>query len=395
MYTTNMIIERELYAKISPVIDSSEAIIITGMRRVGKTTLLHHIMEHISSGNKLFLDLENPANQKYFENENYDSIADGLGILGLDLNKKGYVFLDEIQFVKNLPSVVKYLHDHYNLKFFLSGSSSFYLKNLFSESLSGRKYIFELFPLSFREFMQLKNSKINVDALHSNKISLATFGQIERYYAEYVLYGGFPGVVRKEVISEKKAMLEDIFSSYFQLEVVQLGDFKKINVVRDLMLLLMERTGSKLDVLKLSRELGVARDTLNNYIAFLENTYFIKLVRPFSRNKDSEIRNVPKFYLCDSGLINQFSKISTGALFENAVFLALSKLGEVNYYQKKSGVEIDFVLDKKVAYEVKIKAYEQDMTRLRNLSTELKLKDYKIVSQKYSELANIEYGFSL
>ncbi len=390
-----MIIERELYAKISPVIDSSEAIIITGMRRVGKTTLLHHIMEHISSGNKLFLDLENPANQKYFENENYDSIADGLGILGLDLNKKGYVFLDEIQFVKNLPSVVKYLHDHYNLKFFLSGSSSFYLKNLFSESLSGRKYIFELFPLSFREFMQLKNSKINVDALHSNKISLATFGQIERYYAEYVLYGGFPGVVRKEVISEKKAMLEDIFSSYFQLEVVQLGDFKKINVVRDLMLLLMERTGSKLDVLKLSRELGVARDTLNNYIAFLENTYFIKLVRPFSRNKDSEIRNVPKFYLCDSGLINQFSKISTGALFENAVFLALSKLGEVNYYQKKSGVEIDFVLDKKVAYEVKIKAYEQDMTRLRNLSTELKLKDYKIVSQKYSELANIEYGFSL
>jgi len=395
LYTGTMIIERELYSKIKPVINSPEVIIITGMRRVGKTTLLRHIMEKISSENKLFLDLENPANQKYFEEENYDKIADGLGILGLNLKEKGYVFLDEIQFVKNIPSAVKYLHDHYGIKFFLSGSASFYLKNLFSESLAGRKYIFELFPLSFREFMRFKNSKINFDALAGNKISSATFSQIERYYGEFMLYGGFPGVVQKESAQEKKAMLEDIFSSYFQLEVVQLGDFKKINVVRDLMLLLMERTGSKLDVLKLSRELGVSRDTLNNYIAFLENTYFIKLIRPFSRNRDSEIRSAPKFYLCDSGIVNQFAKISAGALFENVVFLALSHRGEINYYQKKNGVEIDFILDKKIACEVKIKVYEQDVKRLKTLSQDLKLKNYKIISQKYSELENVEYGFSI
>jgi len=127
-----MIIERNLYEKIKPVIGSPEDIIITGMRRVGKTTLLRYIMNNIVSENKMFLDLENPSNQKYFEEENYDKIVDNLKFLGLDLRKKSYVFIDEIQFVKNIPSVVKYLHDHYKIKFFLSGSSSFYLKNLFS-----------------------------------------------------------------------------------------------------------------------------------------------------------------------------------------------------------------------------------------------------------------------
>ena len=390
-----MIIERDLYAKIKPVINSPEVIIITGMRRVGKTTLLRYIMDNLASENKMFLDLENPSNQKYFEEENYDKIVDNLKFLGLDLRKKTYVFIDEIQFVKNIPSVVKYLHDHYKIKFFLTGSSSFYLKNLFSESLSGRKYIFELFPLSFREFMKLRDPKINPEVLTGGKVTQAIFGNSDRYYSEYLLFGGFPGVAAKESIQEKKAMLEDIFSSYFQLEIVQLGDFKKIKVIRDLMLLLMERVGSKLDMQKLSRELGVARETINNYIAFLESTYFIKLIRPFSRNRDLEIRSTPKFYLCDSGLVNQFARVNEGVLFEQAVFSALRLKGEVNYFQKKSGVEIDFILNKKHAYEVKSKPYEQDIKRLDNLSRELKLKDYTIISRKFSNLKNVDYGFNL
>lgn len=390
-----MIIERELYSNIKPFINAPEAIVVTGMRRTGKTTLLRYLSDSIVSANKIFMDLENPANRRYFEEDNYDKVADNLKLLGLDLTERGYVFIDEIQFQRTVPSVVKYLIDHYKIKFFLSGSSSYYLRNLFSESLSGRKYIFELFPFSFREFMKIKNPNINLDVLRKDKISRAMFGQIERFYDEYIFYGGFPGVVQKETDSEKKAALNDIFSSYFQLEVAQLGDFKKLNIVRDLMLLLMERTGSKLDVLKLSRELGVARETISNYIAFLEHTYFVKLIKPFSRNRDTEIRSMPKFYLCDSGLVNQFARISDGTLFENAVFSALSLKGEVNYYQKKSGVEIDFILDKKHAYEVKIKPDKQDAIKLNSLCGELKLKECKIISRKFSELKDVEYGFNI
>lgn len=123
------------------------------MRRTGKISLLRFIYGKISSENKLFLDLKNPLNQQYFDEPNYEKIKSNLEILELKFNKKPYLFLDEIQLIKNLPFVIKYLIDHYKIKCFLTGSASFYLKNLFSESLSGRKYLFELFPLTFKEFL--------------------------------------------------------------------------------------------------------------------------------------------------------------------------------------------------------------------------------------------------
>lgn len=389
-----MDIERKLYSSIKPFIDSQEAIVVTGMRRVGKTTLLLHILNNLKSKNKIFLDLENPLNQRYFEEPNYERILDAFRFLGLNIKERGYVFLDEIQFVKNLPSVVKYLSDHYKIKFILSGSSSFYIKNLFSESLSGRKYIFELYPFSFSEFLSAKKTNLKLKNIKA-PLSRAVFDELDRYYSEYLLYGGFPGVVLKEPVEEKKMMLQDIFSSYFQLEVRQLGDFRKTNVIRDLMLLLMERVGSRLDIQKLSRELGVSRETVYNYIAFLEQTYFISLIRPFSRNRDSEIRSMPKVYLCDTGFVHQFARVGEGALFENAVFSALKTKGEVNYYQKKSGVEIDFIVDKREAFEVQLAPYEHDLNRLKRLSEELRLSDYNIVSRKYAELPNTTYGFML
>ena len=403
-----MIIPREIYQKIKSVIGSPEAIVITGMRRTGKTTLLRFISDNIKSENKIFLDLENPVNQKYFQEENYDKAADNLKFLGLNVRQKSYVFLDEIQFVKNIPSVIKYLADHYKIKFFLSGSASFYLKNLFSESLAGRKYIFELFPLTFREFLALKSVKRQWPATreqgerssrrmteNARDVTPPVFSELDRYYDEYLMFGGFPGVVQKESVEEKKMALEEIFSSYFQLEVRQLGDFRKIDSIRDLMFLLMQRTGSRLDIQKLSKELGVARETVYNYISFLENTYFIKLIRPFSRNRDIELRTQPKFYLCDSGLVNQFARVDKGALFENAVFSALRLKGELNYYQRKSGVEIDFILNKKSAYEVKTSPDKRDLARLAELARELKLKDYSIVSRNYFADERVRYGFMI
>ena len=389
-----MLIERELYSRIMPFQDSPEAIVVTGMRRVGKTTLLLHILRNLKSQNKIFLDLENPLNQRYLEDPNYERILDTFKFLGLDTRKRGYVFLDEIQFVKSIPSAVKYLTDHYEIKFILSGSSSFYIKNLFSESLSGRKYIFELYPFSFGEFLSARKPVLNTKNLEG-RVTPAIFEELDRHYHEYLLYGGFPGVVLKDPVEEKKMMLQDIFSSYFQLEVKQLGDFRKTTVIRDLMLLLMERVGSRLDIQKLSKEIGVSRETVYNYLAFLENTYFITLIRPFSRSRDSEIRSMPKVYVCDTGLVNQFARIGEGALFENAVFSALRANGEVNYYQKKSGVEIDFILNKRHAYEVKLKPYDQDLMRLSRLAEELKLQDYTIVSRKYTELPHTTYGFIL
>lgn len=389
-----MIIERELIKKIASLFDSPEAIIITGMRRVGKTTLLKYIFQRIESDNKIFIDLENPANQMLLEERNYERILDNLKVLGLTTSRQAYVFLDEIQLVKNIPKVTKYLIDHYKIKFFMTGSASFYLKNLFSESLAGRKYIFELFPLSFREFLKLKGSALQMTSLPA-KISSAVFEQIDLYYSEYLQFGAFPGVAQKENVQEKKLMLEDIFSSYFQLEISGLGDFRKSNVIRDLIFLLMERIGSTLEYSRLATELGVSRQTILNYIDFLENTYFITRVRPFHRNRNLEIRKIPKCYLCDTGLARHFSRVSEGALFENTIFNQLRPKGEIHFYRKKSGSEIDFLLNKQIAYEVKLSPSPSDLTKVKTLCGALGYKDFHTISRRYTEKLDVLYGFQL
>lgn len=389
-----MIKPRLILNKIKEYFDSPEAIIITGMRRTGKTTLLNIIYDQVVSKNKIFLDLENPLNRRYFEGENFERIKASFEILGIDFTRKPFIFLDEIQFVGNLPSVVKYFIDHYQVKFFLTGSASFYLKNLFTESLAGRKYIFELFPLSFSEFLLFKESSLKIPE-NAHDITRPIFDLISPLYDEYILFGGFPGVVLKSSVEEKKKALEEIFSSFFQLEILQLGNFRRNEVIRDLMLLLMQRVGSKLDIQKISKELGISRPTLNGYISFLEGTYFIKTIKPFSKGRNSEIRRVPKVYLCDSGLVNHLAKLDIGSIFENSIFQNLILKGKLNYYQRKSGTKIDFILNKKVAYEVKLTPQGSDVKRLKGIAKALGLREFRVVSRNYSELENIVYGFML
>ncbi|MBI5753552.1 ATP-binding protein [Candidatus Peregrinibacteria bacterium] len=386
-------VKRKLYYKIRKLMKSREAIVITGMRQVGKTTILKQLYKDIASTNKLFFDLENPLYRRYFEFEDYEKIIQTLVELGLDKNKPAYLFLDEIQFAKSIPSFVKYAIDHYQWKFFLTGSSSFYLKNLFNESLAGRKYIFELFPFDFEEFLELKNIKGRPEK--KGEISKASYLIWQKLYDEFVNWGGFPGVILKSTIVEKKRTLEDIFASYFNKEVIELGDFRNNRVIRDLMLLLLGRTGSKVDFQKFAAELGASRASIKEYIHFLEGTYFISLIYPFTKNRDVEIRSTPKVYLCDSGLVSLLSKIDDGHVFENTIFHQLRTRGKINYYQKKSGVEIDFVLNKSQSFEVKMNASARDIKRLTFLSRELALKNPQIISHNYNNLKNIKFGFQV
>ena len=107
------------------------------------------------------------------------------------------------------------------------------------------------------------------------------------------------------------------------------------------------------------------------------------------------MRKMPKIYICDCGLANHLGKINPGFLFEQAVFQNLRTQGVVNYYQRKSGAEIDFIFNTKDAYEVKLNATQVDINKVKRLSKELGLSDAKIVSWKYSELDDVIYGFEL
>jgi hypothetical protein len=228
---------------------------------------------------------------------------------------------------------------------------------------------------------------------------MAVFNKFAELYDENVEFGGFPEVVLEENPAGKKAKIEDIFTSYYQLEVLRLGDFRKNSVIRDLMILLSSRIGSKLEVSELASDLGVSRITVNEYLSFMESTYFIGLVRPYSKNKNSELKRIPKVYLADSGLANMLGSPEKGSLFENNVYQNLKLKGNLNYYERKHGGEIDFILNGKTAYEVKSKPDARDAAKLAELSRKLNIKDYCIISRSYAEelrsRTKIKYGFEV
>lgn len=377
---------RKIEKELEKELESEKIVVLTGMRRTGKTSLMRHIFDSVKNPNKVFFDLENPLNRKIFEEENYDNIWRNLSPLGISQNQKAYIFLDEVQNMKNIPSVVKYMADHYNIKFFLTGSSSFYLKNLFSESMSGRKFIFEIFPLDFEEYLWFCGKKKEFSSDFQNKEKNKNKIVYELYkkdYDEYLEFGGFPSVVLERDIERKKKELDEIFTSYFELEVKALADFKNIDKFRDMIILLAARSGSKLEVSKLSRELQISRETVYNYLSFLEHTYFIHLARPFSKNSDREVSGAKKVYLCDTGMLKLLGGVDSGSVFENAVFNNLKGFKSVNYYQRRTGVEIDFIVDKKIALEIKNRGNHFDFERTKKLANEIGLDDAFVISKEY------------
>ena len=113
-----MLFERQIFEKLKGEIETKEITVITGMRRIGKTTALHYLYALVKSRNKVLLDLENPINRKVFEEENYDSVWNNLKQFGITDSRKAYIFLDEVQNLPELSRVVKYLYDHFEVKFF-------------------------------------------------------------------------------------------------------------------------------------------------------------------------------------------------------------------------------------------------------------------------------------
>ena len=385
--------QRKILKAIERQIASREIIVLTGMRRVGKTTLLKMLYEKIDSENKVFLDLENLINQKIFDEIDFDNIWNNLIPFGITKNEKVFIFLDEIQTFPQIVSVVKYLYDHYDVKFFLTGSSSYYLKNLFPESLAGRKILFELYPLDFEEFLIFKEVPVKFHNFFSEKEQARNYIAYEKrkkYYDEFLAYGGFPQVVLAENEEKKKIYLNDIFISYFEKDVKILADFKQINAFRDLILLLFQRIGSKLDISKLASALNISRHTVYSYLSFLEQTYFISLITPYSKSVDREISGTRKVYACDTGFVNLFAKVDEGNLLENAAYNCLRHFGKINYYQKRTGAEIDFILPElNTAIEVKTKADQRDIDKLNTLSKKLGYKESYVISKEFVDLQKI------
>ncbi|MDT8402613.1 MAG: ATP-binding protein [Bacteroidales bacterium] len=380
--------KRYLFDELSKYMDHKNALVITGMRQVGKTTLMKQLFEQVSEP-KLWYDFENPLNLLHFENINYDAIYEVLkSEAGAD-GKRIYVFIDEIQNFPEITKIIKYLIDNYSVKFVVTGSSNYYLKNLFPESLSGRKFLFVLRPLSFNEYLFFKDRIERPEAVNSINLksdySYTDFKKYETDYQYYLEYGGFPEVVTTADTDTRQLILKNIFASFFEKDIKILSDIKEIRELRDLILLLVPRVGNILDISKLSVELGVNRAKIYGYLELLQGLFFIKLIPRFSKSIDRSVAGGRKVYFTDTGLLNIIGRVNDGQLFENAVANQLSNYGDLSYYNKRNNSEIDFILNKEIAFEVKLKSSLADLRKLEKNAGTLDLKTYYLVSKNFSD----------
>lgn len=379
------IIERSLFPALKDALTDRRILVITGMRRVGKTTTLRWLLDQLPTSNKIYLDLERLDQRAVFQEANYDLVLNFLQNRGLDTSKPMVVALDEIQYVPNLPGVVKYLYDHYAIKFLLTGSSSFYLKNYFSESMAGRKTVIEMFPLSFGEFLDFRGIAYRKRAVMADMVFDAyEYERLKGLYDEYVRFGGLPDVVLEARLESKRDILNDIFSSYINIDVRAMADFKKIGELQRLLSVLALRIGNKLDLTKLSQVVGITRPTLNEYLDFLEKTYLIYRLPAFA-GPDKSAALGRKLYFRDNGIAGILAQPGEGPLFENAVFNQLASYGRLTYLSKGNEYEVDFILTSSskepIALEVKYHPIATDAHKLQRVAQKAHLPNAWIIGR--------------
>ncbi len=378
-------IERPIFSSLIEALGDQRVIVLTGMRRVGKTTTIRWLLEQVQHQNKIYIDLERQDQRDVFSEKNYELVIQYLRNLGLDPNQPMTVALDEIQYVPNLPSVVKYLFDHYGIKFLLTGSSSFYLKNYFSESMAGRKIIYELYPLRFGEFLDFHGIPFRArSSIEEMKFDSFEYERLRGYYEEYLTFGGLPSVVLEVKPDLKREILKDVYSSYINIDVRAMADFRKIHELKQLLKALAIRIGNKIDLSKLAQVVGISRPTLNEYLEFLERTYIIHQLPAFA-GVDKTLTLGRKLYFRDNGIASVLAHPGDGALFENSVFNQLWALGELAHLSKKNEYEVDFVLTQEaeppIALEVKYHPVASDQNKLKRIATRNGFDRYWIIGK--------------
>ena len=371
---------REIYPELIRALEVKQIIAITGMRRVGKTTAVKYLLKEVLNKNKIYLDLERVEHRILFRQDNYQHIVKSLEYEGIDFSKKAWIAIDEIQLVPEIASVIKFLYDTYDIKFLVTGSSSYYLKNLFSESLAGRKRIYELWPLSFGEFLQFTEPReaflVEEPFIPYNR---QVSGKLKEAYRQYLVYGGFPEVVLCKTEEDKRFLLNDIINSYLNLDIQILSDFRKVDDIYKVIKLLTARVGSKTDFTKLSGITGINRQTLKEYLLFFEQTYLILQVPAYVKNADREIALQKKLYFSDNGILNTLGSAGSGAILENSIASQLRRRGEIKYYARRSGQEIDFILHEQIAFEVKETPSPYDMKVLQQRAEQIGISQFKLI----------------
>ncbi|OGI16799.1 MAG: hypothetical protein A3J63_02000 [Candidatus Moranbacteria bacterium RIFCSPHIGHO2_02_FULL_40_12b] len=381
---------RLIAKKLIKYLSDDNVIVLHGARQVGKSHILFWLRDYLKSRGKAvyYIDLEDSRFVNTLD-AGYEEFANLLREEGMKFEKnKIFVFIDEIQYLKNPSSFLKLTSDHYkNIKLIVSGSSSFEIKNKFKDSLVGRTVNFEIFNLSFEEFLLFKGISFAQKTVFTEK----KINELKGLFEEYALYGGYPKIVLESELEKKEKYLQQIIDTYVKKDIRDLAGIKDVEKFNKLLEALASQSGNLLNVTELSNTCKIAKQTVERYLFIMENTYILKLVRPYSGNIRAELFKLPKIYFYDSGLmqllwLKNFQKTIIGNVFETAIFSELIKrygTRAVFYWRTADKKEIDFILKDKnkiLPIEAKLNFEQHSSTAIDYFNRKYKKKDYRVVS---------------
>lgn len=339
-------ISRPGYDALLESVKLKEVTIITGVRRSGKSTLMYQIIcnllkQGINPRQILFVNLEDKKLIKDSLDDIYECYRENV-----NADEKAFVFLDEIHKKENWESWIRKKYDiKADAKFVISGSCSYLLKREYSTLLTGRNLTFEVYPLSFSEFLAfngIDNDKIKA-GIATEKTRLAVL----RFLKEYMSLGGFPEVFFKPE-NYKIKLLEQYFDDIVYKDIV---DRYNINAqkAKDLALYFMTNFTHAISLRSLRSMTKISYDTIKDYLSYYLEAFMFFTLDHFSYSVKEQKTLPAKIYCIDNGLRNAVSfKFSGdyGKLAENAVFVELKRRGKTVYYWKNTG-EVDFIVKNK------------------------------------------------
>lgn len=367
---TPMIERERLLSKLYPLLDNSDVIVLTGLRRIGKTTTMKSLIRYLIQQKGVC-----PYHCFYISMDDYQLQSMSLleliqayrQTLKLSSKQPVYVFADEITYIKDFQIQLKNLYDQGVVKCIASSSSSSVLTDD-SAYLTGRKRIVEVTPLSFEEYLTFKGIQTNPSDQHL----------LTSYFRDYMQVGGMP----EYVLRQEREYLVNLIDDIIMKDIVAYHQLRHPQVIKDMFVLLMERSGKQISLNKVAHILGISVDTAKRYLTMFEQTFLIHLVPRYGKTNDT-LLSPKKVYAADVGIRNIITGFrDKGAIFENLVFLAIKH--HQPHYVYTQGQEIDFFVNNtliEIKYHRELEGKQLTAFNEFNASQKLVVSDYDDLSK--------------
>jgi predicted AAA+ superfamily ATPase len=374
-YTNSQaLITREALPSLEEMLNGNLITVIMGMRRTGKSTLA---LQYLKNKNFLYLNFDDEVLAQT-KAANLNSILE----MGLSVCPDAkFLFFDEIQNIKSWELFINRLARQ-KYKIIITGSNSRLLSSELASHLTGRHLSLELFPFSFFEFLVSKNIPLK------NKNS--TTKENAEYLRQFNIFFNTSGLpqVATGLQSERlvKNYLKDLFDKIVTRDIAQRRKIKNIKVLKELSLLSLSLYSSQFTYQSLKKTCGISSiNTVKNYIDYLQESYLIFCLEPFSFKVKERISLPKKFYTIDLALTEAVLSSNSGDLgkkLENIIFLELKRRGHEIYYIKGSNYEVDFAIKegRKITSLMQVSwSIDNEITKERELSSLIKgARDFKI-----------------